>query len=185
MNQKSAETAVVSSALIVGGIYAYRKLVEGSIPPNTNRVSVDKKGKLATIAGYGDLPPIGQFITGWGFAFTVMALLSQFAPSFGGSLAILVATGDVLGNGLAVSQDVNDRIGGKNSTVSTDYPTESASGGPIMQPGETHQHYDERVYQWLISHPPTSTIKTDTRTQPTITTNPFTGSPPPILAPLG
>lgn len=102
MTRQGAERAVTVSALVVFGVYFYRLLTEGHSSSG---------GGLLELGGVGAPPNIGRFITGWGFAFFVLAIITEAAPGLGGSLAILVATGDVLGNAQQVAHDVNHKLG--------------------------------------------------------------------------
>jgi hypothetical protein len=108
MSRQSAERAVTVSALVVFGVYFYRLLTEGH--------STSSAGGLLQLGGLGAPPNIGRFITGWGFAFFVLAVITEAAPPLGGSLAILVATGDILGNAKQVTDDVNHKLGAKKPT---------------------------------------------------------------------
>jgi hypothetical protein len=114
VTKQGAERAVTISALVVFGVYFYRVLTEGH--------STSSSGGLLQLGGIGAPPNLGRFITGWGFAFFVLAVITEAAPAFGGSLAILVATGDVLGNGGQVIRDVNKKLG------APDVPLEPAGG---------------------------------------------------------
>lgn len=106
MNQQQAETAVTASALVVGGIYVYRRLSETDVQL-TNAHGL----RLKQLAGNGPVMPAGPFIVGWGFTFLVISIMAQASPSLGGNFAILVAAGAVLGNGVAVSKDLQKRLG--------------------------------------------------------------------------
>lgn len=109
MTTAGAEQAVSASALVVGGVYLYRKFTEGAVPPVASAAS-KAGGKPASLLGFGPVPSVGRFVTGWGFTFMVLSLLAEAMPDFGGWLAILVATGDVLANGTAISVDVNHKL---------------------------------------------------------------------------
>jgi hypothetical protein len=102
MSRAGAERAVTISALTVFGIYFYRLLTEGHSSSG---------GGILQLGGVGAPPNVGRFITGWGFAFLVLSVIVEAAPPLGGSLAILVATGDVLGNAKQVTDDVNTKLG--------------------------------------------------------------------------
>lgn len=123
MTQQGAERAVTISALIVAGVYIYRRLTEGAGP-------VAKTGKLAQLTGQGSPPPAGTFITAWGFAFLVISIVASAAPGLGGSFAILVAVGDLLGNGQQVAKDVNSKLGTPAGTGTTAAGTTPAATPP-------------------------------------------------------
>jgi hypothetical protein len=108
MTEEQAQNAVTLSALVVGGVFAYRKLVG----PST-----------------GNSPQTAHFVVGFGFVFIVLAILAQAAPPLGGSLAILVATGDLLANGQGLVTDLQKSLnataratGGAAATTSTKGP---------------------------------------------------------------
>lgn len=103
MTPEGAERAITISALVVAGVYAYRRLTE---PP-----SQQTSGRLAQLSGKGSPPPLGVFITAWGFTFLMLSVAASISPGLGGSMAVLVAIGDVLGNGAQVAKDVNTKIG--------------------------------------------------------------------------
>jgi hypothetical protein len=87
MNQQQAQTAVSVSAVLVAGMYAYRKLTESKPSSST-----------------------GHFVIGYGFTFLTLSVLAQAAPALGGMFAVLVATGDVLVNGQALFKDLNGAL---------------------------------------------------------------------------
>lgn len=103
MTSEGAERAITISALVVAGVYAYRRLNEPA--------STQTSGRLAQLAGKGAPPPLGVFITAWGFTFLMLSVVASAAPGLGGSMAILVALGDILSNGQQIAKDVNTKIG--------------------------------------------------------------------------
>jgi hypothetical protein len=111
MNASQGETAVTTSALVVGGIYVYRKATEAAqgVTPTKRRHSA--KSTAEGLVGVGEVLPVGTWITGAGVTFVTLAIINSVNPSLGGSLAILVATGTFLGNGAAVIADVNRGLG--------------------------------------------------------------------------
>lgn len=82
MNTDQARRYVVLSALVVGGVWAYRRYKEGP-------------------ASVMQAP---EFLVAWGATFFVLAVLSEPAPRFAGMMAILVGTGDLLANGAEISK---------------------------------------------------------------------------------
>lgn len=103
MDRNGAQRAITVSAVIVGGVYAYRRLTETA-----------QKGNLSNIVGLGNPVPLGQFMTAWGFTFLICALMAEADPGLGGSFAILIATGDLLANTASVVKDV-----GKQESTTT------------------------------------------------------------------
>lgn len=90
MNTDQAQSAVALSAFVIAGIFAYRKLTEQALPNNAKN----------------PVPQTAHFVIGFGFTFIFLSLMAQAAPTFGGMMAILVATGDFLVNGQAILSDV-------------------------------------------------------------------------------
>lgn len=108
MSSDTAERWVVISALTVIGIYAYRRLIEPV-----------QKGGLKNIVGIGNPVPLGQFATAWGVTFLILSFIATASPGVGGSLSILVMTGDILANGGQIASDANDHISGKAAKRTT------------------------------------------------------------------
>jgi len=96
MDRSTSERWVTISALIVAGVYAYRRLTEATSTP----VTVKK------LAGIGNPVPLGAFATAWGFTFLIVAIMAEAAPGVGGAFAILIAVGDFLTNSQSVFKDV-------------------------------------------------------------------------------
>lgn len=88
MNVDQAQNAVTGSAVLVAGVYAYRKLIE--TPPTSSSTA--------------------HFVIGYAFTFITLAVLAQAAPELGGMLAILVAAGDFLTNGLSLTKDLTGAL---------------------------------------------------------------------------
>jgi hypothetical protein len=110
MTQAQAETAVTTSALVCGGMYAYRKVTEHVKGATPAAAKPTPKSTAAGVIGVGELLPAGTWLTGAGVTFITLSILTSINGNFGGSLAILVATGAILGNGQAVIADVNQGI---------------------------------------------------------------------------
>ena len=115
MTAQGAERAITTSALIVAGIYTYRRLTEGSGRP--------KGSKVAQLLGQGSPPSVGVFITAWGTAFLIMAIMAQASPGLGGAFAITTAVADILSNGQQLATDINGKLGATNRTKSVGAPT--------------------------------------------------------------
>jgi len=137
MTKAGAQDAVTASALIVGSIYLYRKMVEPAISESAAVARVgpgalqdDSAALLAAftgsptrepqptslgsipgqILGQGPVAPVSRFVVGWGFIYVTLALIAEGAPDLGGSLALLVAGGAILGNGARVSADISAQL---------------------------------------------------------------------------
>jgi hypothetical protein len=87
MDQATAERWVTISALVVLGVYAYRRVRQPAQP-----------GSLKNVFGAGAPVPLGQFVTAWGVTYLVIAIMASASPGLGGSFAVLVMTADLLNN---------------------------------------------------------------------------------------
>lgn len=126
MTKAGAEKAVITSALVVFAVYFYRHLTEG-----TSQVTTESAA--GQLIGFGTPPNIGKFVTAWGFVFFVISIMADAAPGFGGSFAILLATGDILANVSQVSKDINTKVGSTAGTSATT-ATPPTSTTPIVPP---------------------------------------------------
>lgn len=113
-----ADRWVVISALVVLGIYAYRRLVE----PVSSGASVKQ------LVGIGNPVKLGAFITAWGFTYLVVSLIATADAGLGKGFALLIMTGDLLANGQQIASDVTKKVG--SSTASTVSSTQSTTTGP-------------------------------------------------------
>lgn len=91
-----AESAIKVCALIVAGIYLYRRFTEGTAEEL-------KASKTIT--------PLGRFVVGWGVVFFGLSALAGPFPGAAGDLAILLAIGSLLTNGIEISKDLNAGLG--------------------------------------------------------------------------
>ena len=110
MTKASAEQAVTVSALLVGGIWAYRKVIE----PATSQAGKNtaSSSQLLKVIGAEPTPAnAAQFAVGFGFTYMTLATVATFAPDVAGWLAILVAAGDLLINGASVFTDISSQVG--------------------------------------------------------------------------
>jgi hypothetical protein len=111
MTSSQGETAVTTSALVVSGLYGYRKATETfkRTPSFHNAGAPLKSGLKAYVEGplgIGELEPLGQWATGMGLTFILLSIATSINATFGGSFAILVAVGAVIGNGQAALKDL-------------------------------------------------------------------------------
>ena len=105
MTRAGAEGAVVLSALVVGSTWAYRKLIEPASSKPAGR------GGAKALAGLESTPaPAGEFGIAFGFIYLTLSVTASFAPELAGSLAVMIAVGDVLANGSAVFVDVGNQV---------------------------------------------------------------------------
>lgn len=138
MNQAQGETAVTTSALVVTGLYAYRKATEGETKaPATKKVSKGVTSYAEAPLGLGELAPLGEWATGMGFTFILLSILTSVNATFGGSFAILVATGAVLTNGQAVLKDLSHGLNSTSVTASAS-STEKPEAKQPLEPLESN-----------------------------------------------
>jgi hypothetical protein len=127
MTDSQAEKWVITSALIVAGVYGYRRLTETpTAPPVT----------LKELAGAGQLPPLGAWATAWGFTFLVVSIIATAAPELGAAFAILIATGDLMTNAQSIFKD----IGAQSSSAAP--AAAPAIVAPLTQPASTSFYPD-------------------------------------------
>lgn len=126
MDRATAERWVTISALLVAGIYAYRRLIEPTSTPVTGK----------QLLGSGSPPPLGAFATAWGFTYLVVSIMATAAPGVGGAFAILIATGDLLTNSASLFADVGKQTGGQASSASA--ASTAAAAMPASAPSSIH-----------------------------------------------
>ncbi len=137
MNKEGAHTAILTSALVVGGIYAIRKLIEPAASALHEPAKTLAHAALQ-VAGAEPAPaPVGQWATGFGFVYTSLAVFATFAPGFAGSMAVLVAASDTIINGGAIFADVSKQVGapaaatGAAPVLTGTLPTPSTATVPV------------------------------------------------------
>jgi hypothetical protein len=101
VSKRGSEQAIVTSAVVVAGVYAYMRF----------------SGKTTT--------SFASFGTAWGVVFFILALGSQAAPGAAGAFAILVATADLLANGQKLASTATSAI----SQTAAPAPATSSSSG--------------------------------------------------------
>ena len=116
MSPEQAQSAVSLSAFVVAVIFAYRKLIEqGGASSNP-------------------VPSTGHFVIGFGFTFVILSLFAQGAPTLGGMMAILVATGDLLVNGQPLAQDLSGALKATQGATASTAPSVTRPGPtPVAQ----------------------------------------------------
>lgn len=124
MNAAQAERSVTTSAAVVAGVYAYRRLFEGQSGQAAQHVGQPAAAKQ--LAGLGGAPPLSHFIVGFGFAYLAIAVLAQADPALGGGLAVLVATTTLLTNGVQIFSNVERQLGLQTTPAPAQPSTPSA-----------------------------------------------------------
>ena len=118
MTRGQAEQAVVISALVVGGVWAWRKLIE----PATSQAgkAAGSNSQLLKVIGAEPTPAnTAEFAVGFGFTYMTLSIGATIAPDVAGYLAVLVAVGDLLINGASVFADINQQLGAGGAETPT------------------------------------------------------------------
>lgn len=89
--QASANQLIKIAALVVAGIYVYRRFTEGTA----------EELKAST-----KIAPLGQFVVAWSVVFFGLSLVAPAAPTLAGNMAFLVMLASILSNGVQVSADL-------------------------------------------------------------------------------
>lgn len=105
MTSEDSDTAVITSALVMSGMYLYRRLTE-QIGEKDKRKPDSAKSVAEGVLGRGELLPTGTWVVGMGVTFIFISILNSASPNAGGYAAILVATTSFLANGEALFEDL-------------------------------------------------------------------------------
>lgn len=129
MTSDGAQGAVVTSAVVVAGVWGYRKLVEPATAASS-RASQPSQALLKIIGAEPRPASTAEFAVAFGFVYLVLSLTATFAPTLAGSIAILVAVGELLTNGASVATDVMDQVAeGAKTTAGEAHPASSSTRG--------------------------------------------------------
>ena len=118
MSTEQAQSAVTLSAFLVAAVFAYRKLIEKTASSST-------------------VPATGHFVIGFGFTYVLLSLFAQGAPTFGGMMAILVATGDLLVNGQPLAADITAALKATQSATAGGSSASLPSNSSLTLRGST------------------------------------------------
>jgi hypothetical protein len=113
MNATQARDAINGAAIVVGGLYFYRKLIEPQLGSPTAKQPASLPAAAAQIVGVGPLASTGRFVVGFGFTFLALSLVEGASPELAGSFALLIAAGAILGNGLKAAEDLQSQLNEK------------------------------------------------------------------------
>lgn len=102
-----ANSMIKIAALVVGGVYLYRRFTEGT---------------AAELKVSETIPPLGRFAIGWGVVFFGLSLLAGPWPTLAGDMALLVMIASVLSNGVQVSKDLSKGLQANRSKHSQPRP---------------------------------------------------------------
>ncbi len=87
-----ASSAIKIAAMVVAGVYLYRRFTEGT----AEELKASEK-----------ITPLGRWLVGWGVVFFGLSVAAGPFPGAAGDMAILLALGSVLTNGVQISKDLN------------------------------------------------------------------------------
>lgn len=93
---EQANSAIKVAALVVAAVYLYRRFTEGT----AEELKASQK-----------VTPLGRWVIGWSVVFFGLSVAAGPFPGAAGDLAILLALGSVLSNGLEISKDLNAALG--------------------------------------------------------------------------
>jgi hypothetical protein len=128
MTREGADTAVVTSALVMSGIYLYRRLIE-PISDRGKRKPNSASSVAEGVLGRGELLPTGTWVVGIGVTFIAISILNSANPNAGGYAAILVATTSFLANGEALFEDL--KTSSKSSLAKSEGKTAATSKNEV------------------------------------------------------
>lgn len=126
MTSAQARDAVNGAALVVAGLYFYRKLIEPAVGGTVGASGGAPAGKsqprtipaaALQVVGVGPLASTGRFIVGFGFTFLCLSLVEGASPDLAGYFAMLIALGAILGNGTAAAEDIRSQLNEKNQVL--------------------------------------------------------------------
>lgn len=99
MTTRGAKSTLLTAAMLVAGIRLWMQI----------------RGKAKT--------PFNEWAVGWGATFFVLSLMSEVVPTGAGMLALLVAVGDFLNNGVSLTTDLSSVVtGSEKGSVLTPQP---------------------------------------------------------------
>lgn len=125
MSPDGAQRAITTSAVIVGMVYAYRRLFEGSAQTGAH---IATGNSVKQLVGIGPPPPLGHWIVGYGFAFLLISWMAEVDPGLGGGFAILMAVGTLLTQGQQMLADVTKQLDAGSAGSSSGVTTSQAYG---------------------------------------------------------
>lgn len=123
MTAASSRDAVNGAALIVAGLYFYRKLIEPTIGDSASaKAKTEKQPRTISAAalqvvGVGPLASTSRFIVGFGVTFLVLSLAEGISADLAGYFALLIALGAILGNGSQAAEDIKYQLDERNTAL--------------------------------------------------------------------
>jgi hypothetical protein len=128
MSGKAAVHAILLSAAVMGGIYAWRWLTSRGSLPATAELSAAK------LIGYGPQVSPEGFLVAWGVVYGGLSILAMLAPGMAGSLALLILLTGAIANFGSASQTALGLVKVKTGTEPSgpeSEGTEAVEGGNV------------------------------------------------------
>lgn len=128
MNSKGAAKAIIVSALLMGGMYAWRWLTGRGSLPATAKVSAGK------LVGYGPQVSPEGFLVAFAIVYGGLAVVSTLLPGLAGSMALLILLTGMIANFGSASETALGLV--KSKTGTTPAGPEAEPGMEAIQGGE-------------------------------------------------
>jgi hypothetical protein len=145
---KSADPTILGSALLVGGIWAYRRLVEPTASltaASASDLASNQGWSARQLAGLEAAPAAAaQFVPAFAFVYITLALIGMADADTARSFAVLIAVGDVLTNGSALFGDIGGAAAGTSTPASA--AAQATAVGPLApSPGSVRKEITSTV----------------------------------------
>lgn len=108
MNARSATSMIVISAMVMGGLYAWRWIVGGP-------ASAKAKVSAGKLIGLGSLVSPEGFLVAWGAIYLMLALGAAASPQLAGAFSLLILLGGLVANFSSVATNATALIQSKTS----------------------------------------------------------------------
>lgn len=128
MSGKGAIAAILASAVLMGGVYAWRWLTGRGNLPAAAKLSAGK------LVGYGPQVSPEGYLVAWGIVYGGLSLLATAAPGMAGTLALLILLTGMIANFGSASETALGLVKLKTGTTPAGPEVESSEGLP---PGAT------------------------------------------------
>jgi hypothetical protein len=128
VNSKGAAHAIIISALLMGGIYAWLWLSGGSSLQTATKLTAGK------LVGYGPQVSPEGFLVAWSIVYGGLAVASTIIPGLAGALAVLLLLTGMIANFGSASETALALV--KSKTGTTHAGPEAEPGMELVQGGE-------------------------------------------------
>ena len=126
MSTGKAQGWIIVSAIVTGGMYFLRRMVEtADIGTSTS------KSKIEAVLGSGAPPALETWLLAYGITYFGLAIMAMAAPELAAAFAILVLAVNGINNGVTVAADIGGLEGGGFMTpTSGAHATTTAAAAP-------------------------------------------------------